>query len=212
MEQVTSCINQAKSLSKNRVKFQKAMNQLAQALRNKLSCDYCAIGMVADGMAEDSAVAYDKSNDEQTAKSQEEKMNHVRSADESQGDTYVSKALNSDKDISFYPLDPSGSKFYDSYKTILNTEHIEQATTTVIPIRDNEKHNFGFVQLIHIGTDNQVDYEHDILPIMDSLLELVQIIIQHKLIQKDLRLRDADFYSLMQDKRDNVDELLESIM
>ena len=55
------------------------------------------------------------------------------------------------------------------------------------------------------------------MPYKDALLGLVQIIINNKknhqeLVKRENRLKDADFYNLMQDKRDNVDELLDSIM
>jgi hypothetical protein len=85
----------------------------------------------------------------------------------------------------------------------------------VIPIRDKENNKYGFIQLIN--SKKNIDYCRYLQPYKEALLGLVQIIINNKknqleLIKKDNLLKDANFYNQMQENRDNVDDLLDSIM
>lgn len=190
------------------------MHALAKALKSTFDSEYCAIGTVIDGIAEDSAIVYKISTDKQRAKEQADELKSVRSADANGEDTLVSIALKSTLDYSIFRKESvSNSKNFEHYINILDSRLFENSL--VIPIRDNERNNIGFIQLINVN--NRIDYERYISPHKESLLGLVQIIInnqkkQYELIRKENLLKDANFYNTMQDKRDDVDELLDSIM
>ena len=208
-------INTAKSLSQDKMALQRIMKKFVNELRNAFSSEYCAIGTVADGIAEDSAVDYDQFDDIQLANQQAYELETVRTADANIGDTLVSKALKAKAELSFFDGGyfndtQNDTKNFKHYIKILSSGKIEN--TTIIPIRDKDNNNFGFIQFINTHDGKQINYIKDILPLKNSLLELAQIMIQHRLIHKDKLLRDADFYNQMQDKRDNVDDLLDSIM
>lgn len=213
LNHIINCANCAlKDKDKDKIAFKDAMKDLAHEFRTFFKSEYCAIGTVVDGIAEDSAIDLKISNNEQKAKEQIAELESVRSADANGEDTLVSIALKSKKDI--YSFDKNHfSKNYDNYKIILDSE--EPENSIVIPLRDVEGKSYGFIQFIN--ANNSIDYEHYIRPYKDALLGLVQIIInnqknQHELAKKNNLLKDADFYNKMQEKRDNVNELLDSIM
>lgn len=194
--------------------FHEAMISLAHEFRTLFDSEYCAIGTVVGGIAEDSAIDFQISGDELKAKKQVYELKFVRSKPAYDDDTLVSKALKSPLDISLFDKNEFfESRNYDLYAIILDSG--EPKNSIVIPIRDNKGENYGFIQFININ--DTIDYERYIQPYKEAFLGLVQIIInnrknQQELIKKKKRLRDADFYNMMQEKRANVDELLDSIM
>ena len=205
-------INCANCALQNEDAFQKAMLSLATELRTIFDSEYCSIGIVDGDFAEECMISYEKFEDEELSKQQERFLTINRaSVDE---DKYiVCQALKSDTDIFLHEEKTGNIINNEYYQSILASGHLNNLY--VIPLRDKDKMNFGFIQFIN--TKKDIDYERDIFPYSDVLLGLVQIIINNKkkqeeLVKKENLLKDADFYSLMQDKRDNVDELLDSIM
>lgn len=193
--------------------FQKAMQKLATEFRLIFESEYCSIGIVGDGFAEDCMTSYAKFEDEQLSKKQIKAFESVKRVDINNYKYAVCQAVNSDKDIYFYQEQIERFGNYKDYQTILPSGDVKNSC--VIPIRDHEKKAYGFIQFIN--TKKSIDFERDIMPYRDALLGLVQIIInnqknQQELVKKENRLKDADFYNIMQDKKDNVNELLDSIM
>ena len=193
--------------------FQKAMFGLARELQSVFVSEYCSIGIITDGYAEDCVISYNKIEDEELSKQQEHFLKSVNRASVDEDKYIVYQALKSDRDIFLYEEKTGNIINIEYYQSILTSGHLNNSY--VIPLRDKEKKNFGFIQFIN--TNRIIDYDLDFLPYNDALLGLVQIIINNKknhqeLIKRENRLKDADFYKLMQDKRDNVDELLDSIM
>ena len=211
---IINCANCAlKDNDKDKVAFKDAMKGLTHEFRELFKSEYCAIGTVVDGQAEDSAIDLQIS-DEQKFKKLVDELESVRSANADDDDTLVSRALKSTLDISsFDKSDFSNLKYYEHYKIIL--ESGEPENSIVIPIRDDEGENYGFIQFININ--DTIDYDRYISPYKEALLGLVQIIInnqknQQALVKKENLLKDADFYNLMQEKRNSVNILLDSIM
>ena len=207
-------INCANCALKGEDNFHEAMISLAHEFRTFFESEYCAIGTVVDGIAEDSAISFQISGDDIKSKKQFYELKFVRSKATYDDDTLVSKALKSDSEISSFDKNEFfKSRNYDLYTIILDSGIPENSI--VIPIRDNEGENYGFIQFININ--DTIDFDRYISPYKEALLGLVQIIINNKkkqqeLIKKENLLKEADFYNLMQNKRDNVDELLDSIM
>lgn len=211
LNQIINCANCA---LQNDDAFQKAMLGLARELRAVFDSEYCSIGIVDDGHAEECVISYRKIEDEELSKQQEIVLNSVKRVSIHSEDKYiVYQALKSDRDIFLYEEKTGNIINNEYYQSILASGHLNNLY--VIPLRDKEKKNFGFIQFIN--TKRTIDYDLDFSPYNDALLGLVQIIINNKknhqeLIKRENRLKDTDFYNMMQDKRDNVDELLDSIM
>lgn len=191
--------------------FQKAMLGLAGELRRVFDSEYCSIGIVTDGYAEDCVISYKKFEDEELSKQQEESLKSVKRVDIEDDSNTVSLALKSNNIAWFKEekMDEYGN--YSRYKTdILPSREVKNSC--VIPLRDSANRNYGFIQLIN--TKKTIDYNRDLLPFKDAFLGLVQTIINIQKTKLELanRLKDANFYNLMQEKRNNVDELLDSIM
>lgn len=195
--------------------FQKAMDELSAELRAIFDSEYCSIGTISNGYAEESIFSFETFNDKRLYERQERSLEAVKRVNINDDSSTVSLALRSNEQISwFYPSRMNGLGSVKGYKNyILPSRDIKNVC--VIPIRDKANQNFGFIQLINVK--NQIDYDHDVSPYMRALLGLVQIIInkqknQQELEKRDNRLRDADFYNFMQNKKDDVDALLDSIM
>lgn len=205
-------INCANAALQNEEAFQKAMLDLAGELRRVFDSDFCSIGIVIDEYAENCAISYKKFEDEELSKQQEIILKSIKRVSVDDDSYVVCLALKSDENIFFFQNSDQYNN-YEDYQTILTSGHV--INSYVIPLRDKGKKNFGYIQFIN--SEKNIDYQRDISPYSDALLGLVQIIINNKKNRKDLirksnRLKDADFYNKMQDKRDNVDELLHSIM
>lgn len=204
-------INCANCALLNEEAFRNSMSALAKELRAIFDSEYCAIGIVTDEYAEDCVISYKKYDDEQLSKLQEASLNSVKRVSIKDDRNTVSLALKSDNNAWFKEEKMDGFDNYARYKTdILPSREVKNSY--VIPLRDKTNHNYGFIQLIN--TNKTIDYNRDILPFKDAFLGLVQAIINIKKTKLELanRVKDANFYSTMQDKRDNVDELLDSIM
>ncbi len=206
-------INCANCALQNEDAFQKAMLGLAGELRTVFDSEYCSIGIVSDGYAEDCMISYKKFEDEELSKQQEIFLRSVNRVSVDENNFAVCKALKSDVDIFVLQEEINQFNNYESYQDILASGHVKDSS--VIPIRDNDNKNFGFIQFIN--TKISIDYQRDISPYSDALLGLVQIIITNKknhqkLIKNENLLKDSHFYISMQDSRDNVDGLLGRIM
>lgn len=204
-------INCANAALQNEDAFQKAMLGLAGELRRVFDSDFCSIGIVTDGYAEDCIRSYKEFEDEELFKQQELSLKSVKRASLDDDKYIVCQALKTDKDDIFFPQEEinqfNNNKYYQS---ILTKGHL--INSYVIPLRDEEKKIFGFIQFIN--SERNIDYQRDIFPYSDALLGLVQIIINNQKKQQELdyRVKDARFYDQMQAKRNNVDDLLDSIM
>ena len=67
-------INCANAALQNEDAFQKAMLGLAAELRRVFDSDFCSIGIVTDGYAEDCIRSYKKFEDEELSKQQERSL------------------------------------------------------------------------------------------------------------------------------------------
>jgi hypothetical protein len=157
-------------------------------------------------------ISYKQLEDEELSKQQEIFLQSVKHFSVDDDSFVVCLALNSDEDI-FFLQNKNHFINNEYYQSILTSGRVKNSY--VIPLRDKEKKNFGFIQFIN--SKKIIVFERDISPYCDALLGLVQIIINNKknqqeLVKRENLLKDADFYNLMQEKRDNVDELLDSIM
>lgn len=192
--------------------FYSAMFELAHEFRIVFDSEYCSIGTVSDGIAQDRATEYVISENKRMAEVQSYELDSVLSSSADDGETLVSIALNSSDNISYF--DKSffiNSKNYDHYKNIISSG--ELINSIVIPIRDKDKNNHGFIQFIN--AKESINYERDFLQFNDSLLGLVKIThiyINEEVVKEENTFKDANFYNTMQDKKDNVDDLLDSIM
>ncbi len=206
-------INCANSALKSEDAFQKAMLSLATELRTIFDSEYCSIGIVDGDFAEECMISYKKFEDEELSKQQERFFKSFNRANINEYDFIICQALKSDTDIFLHEemIDRYDKNEY--YQSILTSGHV--INSYVIALRDKEKKIFGFIQFIN--TKKDINYNRDISPYSDALLGLVQIIINNKrnlqeLVKKENLLKDANFYNLMQEKRDNVDGLFDSIM
>lgn len=205
-------INCANCALQNEDAFQKAMLELAGELRSIFESEFCSIGIVSDGYAEDCVISYKRLEDEELSKQQEIILKSINRFSIDNDSFVVCIALKSDEDI-FFLLDNDQFSNNEYYQSILTSGLIKNSF--VIPIRDKENNKFGFIQFIN--SKKKIDYELDIQPYKNALLGLVQIIInnrknQQELIKKENLLKDADFYNLMREKRNSVNVLLDSIM
>ena len=210
LNHIISCANSA---LQSEDAFQKSMHELADELRRVFDSEYCSIGIVIDEYAEDCVISYKKFEDEELSKQQERFFKSFNRASIDDDKFIVCQALKSDTDIFLHEEKIDRYINNEYYQSILTSRHVKNSY--VIHLRDKEKKNFGFIQFIN--TKKGIDYERDITPYSDALLGLVQNIINNRknhqeLVKTHNLLKDADFYNLMQDKRDNVDELLDSIM
>lgn len=208
-------INCANCALQDNDSFQKAMTDLATELRTIFDSEYYSIGIVSNGYAEESIFSFETFNDIRLYEQQKKSLEAVKRASINDDSSTVSLALRSNEKISwFYPDRMNGFANVERYQNdILPSRGVDNVC--VIPIRDNANQNFGFIQLINVK--NQIDYDHDVSPYMRALLGLVQIIFnnqknQQELVRRANRLKDADFYNFMQNKKDNINELLDSIM
>lgn len=206
-------INCANCALQNEDAFQKAMLSLATELRTIFDSEYCSIGIVDGDFAEECMISYEKFEDEELSKQQERFFKSFNRANIYEYDFIICQALKSDTDIFLHEEKIDRYDNNEYYQSILTSGHVKNSY--VIHLRDKEKKNIGFIQFIN--TKKDINYNRDISPYSDALLGLVQIIINNrKNQQEDIRktnlLKDADFYNMMQNKRDNVDGLLDSIM
>lgn len=211
-------INCANSALTDDSSFKVAMYAFANGLRTIFCSEYCAIGKVVDGIAEDCIIALDKSNEEAISKLQEEYLKSVSSAHINQDDCVVCRALKSQESI-YYENNIESASNFNIYKKILKSQIVNN--TIVIPIRESKYkelgylQNFGYIQFINCETNITSE---DISPFMDAFLGLIQIIIKNQsnlreLKRQENRLKDAStFQTIIQEKNSNIEDLLEGIM
>ena len=212
-------INCANCALKDKDAFQEAMLGLVSELRSLFESEFCSIGIVSDGYAEDCVISYEQFEEEELSKQQELFLESVKRASVDDKSFVVCLALQSDKDI-FFLQDNDQINNCEYYKYIVTSGQVKNSH--VISIRDRENNKLGFIQFIN--SKKNIDYDLYIQPYNVALLGLVQIIINNQKNQQELEknklelirkanlLRDADFYNFMQNKKDDIDALLDSIM
>lgn len=205
-------INCANCALKDKDAFQEAMLGLVSELRSLFESEFCSIGIVSDGYAEDCVISYEQFEEEELSKQQELFLESVKRASVDDKSFVVCLALQSDKDI-FFLQDNDQINNCEYYKYIVTSGQVKNSH--VISIRDRENNKLGFIQFIN--SKKNIDYDLYIQPYNEALLGLVQIIINNQKNQQELckranRLKDADFYDIMQNKKDDIDALFDSIM
>ena len=94
-------INCANCALQNEDAFQKAMLGLAGELRSVFESEFCSIGIVSDGYAEDCVISYKIFEEEELSKQQDIFLKSVKRASLDDDSFVVCLALKSDEDI-FY--------------------------------------------------------------------------------------------------------------
>ena len=178
------------------------LKNLADTLRKLYESDYCSIGKVDGEFVEDCVVSWRKGN-----KIQDRDLKSVKRVRLNNPNCCVCKGLKSNKSITYYNgYEIKGTENYNVYEILLG----EVRNTTIIPIRDRNNANKGFIQLIN--SKKRMGYYY-IKPFYDSLLRLVLILLwRDELKDEKLFKKDADFLSKVQKNIDDVDLLLNEIM
>ena len=212
LNSIIKCANQ--SLSNDSV-FSLSLIELAKELRLFFDSEYCSIGKVVDGVVEDCALSYDIFDDEKRADMQVQYAKMVRKVDINNDNYKVCNALKSKNEVSYYDnnsINPQDNHYYPIYiRHILKTGIIKN--TTVVLIRNSEK-VLGYLQFIN---SNVLIKETDISPFRDSLARLIELIIynhqrQADFVQSKNLNNDTMFFRSLLDKKENADDLLDTIM
>lgn len=189
--------------------FDSKLKELADALREHFDSDYCAIGKVDGEFLEDRVVSKSVSPKlENQNKFQERNLRDVRRVKiDSNKNCCVSRGLESIESVVFFDEEEiEKADNYSTYKKIFG----EIRNTYIIPIRNRNNENIGFIQFIN--SNREIDFA-EIELFYNSLLFLIPIIHQwDKLKDANLFKNDFDFLSEVQKKLDNVDSLLTEIM
>jgi anti-sigma regulatory factor (Ser/Thr protein kinase) len=169
--------------------------KLAGALKKHFNSDYCAIGKVDGRFVEDFVDSCDESK--------KSLLNSVKRVGLDDQNCCVCKGLKSDENISYFNENEiKESNNYKVYKEVLG----EVKYTTIIPIRDRDDVNKGYVQFIN--SRKKIVF-NNIKPFYDSLMKLILIIKLHDVTHFK---NDYDFISKVQKKVNDVDTLLTDIM
>ncbi len=172
--------------------------ELAETLRNHFSSDYCAIGKVDGNFVEDCAVSINPNY-----KNNKSALKRVKRVSIDNMNCCVCRGLKSEDNIVYFNENEiKESVNYNVYKDLLG----EVNYTTIIPIRDKDDANKGYVQFIN--SRKKIVF-NNIKPLYDSLMKLILII---KLNDVTLFKNDYDFISEVQKKVNDVDTLLTVIM
>lgn len=176
--------------------------ELAETLRNHFNSDYCAIGRVDGQFVEDCIVSLNPN-----FRNKKNALKRVKRIRIDNPNCCVCKGLKSDESIVFFNENEiKASVNYYVYKDVLG----EVKYTTIIPIRDRDEVNKGYVQFIN---SRKKMVFNNIKPFYDSLLRLILILNQREELEDaQLFKKDFDFLSLLQKKIDDVDILLYNIM
>jgi len=213
LSQIINCAN--KALEEDDV-FQISMKKLANTLRNTFESEYCAIGKVLNDTVEDYACDYDKHTDKELQKLQENSFNKTRKVIIRNTEYLVCEALNDKAQpiIIFNEEDikKKHNSHYELYKTILKSGKL--SNTTIIPLRNNESENIGYIQFIN--SENIISIDR-IKQFQDSLLQLVQMVIEKEKdkIKIDINKKFIDDSNLIKkiiQQKDDIDLLLDSVM
>lgn len=215
---IIACANQ--TIGNNRYAFDYSMQRLATELRNIFKSEYCAIGTFDGIIAKDRVIDF---NFDELSKSNERilYLEEIQSAHISNKDCMVYIALKDFKSkILSYQGDGINKKsdHLNCYKGILKSGDV--INTTIIPIRES-RNNYGYIQFIN--SDRPIKYK-EFAPFMKAFIGLCQLIInrdqneqervkkQIELIKAENRAKDTAFYSDIQAKKENINELLDAIM
>lgn len=184
------------------------LKELVNVLREYFDSEYCAIGKVDGEFMEDCVVSWVTAQKVNKNRIQERNLKNVKRVRLDNHNCCVSKGLESMDIITVFDNvdEIKNAENYSAYEMVLG----DVSNTTIVAIRNKDKLNKGFVQLIN--SKRKIVFE-DIKPFYDSLLRLVLLIHQSDGL-KDAKLfkKDADFLSEAQKKIDNVDSLLKDIM
>ena len=212
LNSIIKCANQ--SLSNDTV-FSLSLIELVKEFRLIFDSEYCSIGKVVDGVVEDCALSYDIFEDEKRADMQVQYAKMVKKVDINNDNYKVCNALKSNNEISYYDnssINPQDNHYYPIYlHHILKTGIIKN--TTIVLVRNSEK-VLGYLQFIN---SNVLIKETDISPFKDSLARLIELIIynhqrQADFVQSKNLNNDTIFFRSLLDKKENADDLLDTIM
>ena len=183
------------------------LKKLTDTLRFYFHSEYCAIGKVDSGFVEDCVVSWLNSNDEDEYIVQERDLKSVKRIRVENQKCCVCRGLESSQPITYYSKEEiNGTDNFGVYEKVLG----EVRNTTIIPIRDKNSINKGFIQIIN--SQNRIKYD-DISSFYDRMLGLILFIhLRDGLKDANLFKNDYDFISKIQSKIDNVDSLLKEIM
>lgn len=181
--------------------------ELVDALRSFYESDYCAIGKVDGDFAEDCIVSWVNTKNEKEYRIQERDLRNVKQVRLDNQNCCVCRGLKSTNSITYFGEDDIIEiENYNVYKNVLG----EVRNTTIIPVRNKNNQNKGYIQLIN--SNYRVD-SYDIRPLNESLLILILLILQRdELKEAALFKKDYDFLSKVQNKIKDVDSLLKEIM
>ena len=131
--------------------FKESRRKFADKLREAFRSEYCAIGMVSDGIAEDCIISLFKATDKKVLSQQEEYVQKVKSVSIDELQYNVCQALKENGRITYFDFDKGcfeKNEYCKAYeKHILNSHRI--SNTTIICIRDNNANNHGYIQFIN---------------------------------------------------------------
>lgn len=212
--QIINCANKA---LKDGDTFQKSMKELANTLRTIFQSEYCAIGKIVKDIVEDYASDYDEYDDEELQNKQQNSSHKARKVNINNSEYMVCEALKCKEfPISYYgeeEINKKQNEHYNLYKnTILKSGNL--TNTTIIPLRDSDSENYGYIQFINSKNNLTID---DINPFRDGLLQLVQMIIKKeedklKLDENNKFIDDSNFIKKIIQQKYNIDTLLDNIM
>lgn len=188
--------------------FHSKLKELADSLRVYFDSDYCAIGKVDRGFVEDCIVSRVNINtDEEEYIIQERNLKSVRRVRLDNEKCCVSLGLKSTDSIKSFDEDEiKDTENYGVYVKVLGVIK----NTTIIPIRDKDNIDKGFIQIIN--SRKRIKYD-EISPCYDRMLGLILFIhLRDGLKDANSFKKDYDFISKVQGKIDNVDMLLNEIM
>lgn len=183
----------------NEESYEPILQNLVDVLRKHFNSDYCAIGKVDGQIVEDWVISCDENK--------KDGLENVKRVGLDNTNCCVCKGLKSDDNISYFSEDElKVMENYNVYKDILG----EIKYSTIIPIRDRDDVNKGYLQFIN--SKNKKRFE-DVKPYSDSLLRLILVFNQWKELNdaKPFK-KDFDFLFSVQNNLDDVDMLLKDIM
>jgi hypothetical protein len=213
LSQIIDCVNMA---LEDEHSFQISMKELARRMRFIYPSEYCAIGKIVNNIVEDYACDYEEYTDNERQHKQQFSSNKARKVNIDNVEYLVCETLkNKGQQICVYDDDDIRIRcndHYELYKHILKSGHL--SNTTIIPLRDDQLENHGYIQFINSEDNISLD---DVGQFQEGLLKLVQLAIKKEEDRQELDrsnkfTRDSDFIRTLIKQKDDVDKLLDNIM
>jgi len=215
-EVLTQIINCANKALEDENLFYGSMKKLVHTLRIIFQGEYCAFGIVSRDIVEDYVTDYDEYDDRELKQKQQDCFDATKKVKITDSEYMACEALtNFEQPIRYFDeeeIKNKHNKHYEYYKTILKSKKI--SNTTVIPLRNNDLENYGYIQFINSKNNISLD---NITSFQDGLLQLAHMIIkkeENKLKHKENEefIEDSNFIKKIITKNDDVDDLLDNIM